>query len=357
VGDLQHNAGTAQGRDMSTSIRFRRATLAALAGAALTLAIPAIHAQEVKERTLRFAFSLAKDHPFGTGAQKFADAVAQKSGGKMKVALFPNAVLGSDPQNLSAIRGGTLDFTSMATGIVASLDKQLMVFDLPFLFNSAQEAYAIADGPVGTRLMEGLAQHGVIGLGIWDLGFRNMTNSKRPIVKADDLQGLKVRVIASPIYLDLFKTLGANPVPMTFGEVYGALESKAIDGQDNPVGVIESAKFAEVQKYMSLTRHVYTGMPFLMSKKTWDGMSDAERKIIREAAAEAKEEERKATLAKEVQAIEGLRKTMQVNEVSAAEMNVMRARVQPVVEKFSREIGEPVVTQVNAELARLRGGK
>jgi tripartite ATP-independent transporter DctP family solute receptor len=357
VGDLQHNAGTAQGRDMSTSNRFRRATLAALAGAALALAIPAIHAQEVKERTLRFAFSLAKDHPFGTGAQKFADAVAQKSGGKMKVALFPNAVLGSDPQNLSAIRGGTLDFTSMATGIVASLDKQLMVFDLPFLFNSAQEAYAIADGPVGTRLMEGLAQHGVIGLGIWDLGFRNMTNSKRPIVKADDLQGLKVRVIASPIYLDLFKTLGANPVPMTFGEVYGALESKAIDGQDNPVGVIESAKFAEVQKYMSLTRHVYTGMPFLMSKKTWDSMSDTERRIIREAAAEAKEEERKATLAKEVQAIEGLRKTMQVNEVSPAEMNVMRTRVQPVIEKFSREIGEPVVTQVSAELARLRGGK
>lgn len=342
---------------MKNLLKSRRAALAAFAATALALALPAAHAQEVKERTLRFAFSLAKDHPLGVGAQKFADAVAQKSGGKMKVALFPNAVLGSDPQNLSAVRGGTLDFTSMATGLVASLDKQFMVFDLPFLFNNAQEAYAVADGPVGTRLLDGLAQHGVVGLGIWDLGFRNMTNSRRPITKADDLQGLKVRVIASPIFIDLFKTLGANPVPMTFGEVYGALESKAIDGQDNPVGVIESAKFAEVQKYMSLTRHVYTGMPFLMSKKTWDSLSEAERKIIREAAAEAKQEERRQVQAREAQAIDGLRKTMQVNEVAPAELATLRTRVQPVTDKFSREIGEGVVAQVNAELARLRGGK
>ena len=336
---------------------LRRALIALAAGiAVLGMAAPAT-AQDIKQRNLRFAFSLAKDHPFGTGAQAFADAVAHKSGGKMKVTLYPGAVLGSDPQNLSAIRGGTLDFTSMATGIVASIDKQLMLFDLPFLFNNAQEAYAVADGPVGTRLMNDLAPHGVIGLGIWDLGFRHITNSKRPIVKPEDLQGLKIRVIGSPIYVDLFTALGANPVPMTFGEVYGALEAKAIDGQDNPLGVIESAKFAEVQKYLSLTRHVYTGMPFLMSKKTWDGMSAAERKIIRDAADEAKQVERKATLAKEGQAINDLKKTMQVNEVSAAEMTRMRQKVQPVIDKFGAEVGAPVMKQVEAELARLRGGK
>lgn len=324
-------------------------------GAALLCAAGTAGAQEIRERNLRFAFSLAKDHPLGVGAQKFADAVAQRSGGKMKVTLFANAVLGSDPQNLSAVRGGTLDFTSMATGLVASLDKQFMLFDLPFLFNNAQEAYAIADGPVGTQMLADLAKHGVVGLGIWDLGFRNMTNSKRPIARPEDIQGLKIRVIASPIFIDLFTTLGANPVPMTFGEVYGALESKAIDGQDNPVGVIESAKFAEVQKYLSLTRHVYTGMPLLMSKKTWDGMSPAERDIIRAAAEEAKQEERKVTQAKEAQSIDGLRKSMQVNEVSAAEMARLRQKVQPVTDKFSREVGEPLVQRVNAELTRMRG--
>ena len=339
---------------MTTRLSMRRTLVAALGAATLLGLAPSLHAQEVKERNLRFAFSLAKDHPLATGAQKFADAVAQKSGGRMKVALFPNAVLGSDPQNLSAVRGGTLDFTSMATGLVASIDKQFMVFDLPFLFNNPQEAYAIADGPVGSRMLGDLASQGVIGLGIWDLGFRNMTNSKRPIARAEDIQGLKIRVIASPIFIDLFTTLGANPVPMTFGEVYGALESRAIDGQDNPVAVIESAKFAEVQKYLSLTRHVYTGMPFLMSKKTWDGMSEAERRIIREAADEAKTEERRATQEKESQSVDALRKSMQVNEVSAAEVARLRQKVQPVTDKFSREVGEPVVQQVNAELARLR---
>lgn len=335
---------------------WRRALVSLAAGAALFGAMAA-QAQDVKERTLRFAFSLAQDHPLGTGAKKFADAVAQKSGGKMKVALFPGAVLGSDPQNLSAIRGGTLDFTSMATGLVASIDKQQMVFDLPFLFNNAQEAYAIADGPIGRRLMDDLAPHGVIGLGVWDLGFRHLTNSRRPIARQEDIQGLKIRVIASPIFIDLFTTLGANPVPMTFGELYGALESRTVDGQDNPLGVIESAKFAEVQKFLSLSRHVYTGMPLLMSKKTWDGMSETERRIIRESAEEAKKLQREATQTKEAQAIDGLKKTMQVNEVSAPELARLRQKVQPVVDKFSREVGEATYKQVAEELARMRAGK
>jgi len=335
---------------------WRRALVSLAAGAALFGAMAA-QAQDVKERTLRFAFSLAQDHPLGTGAKKFADAVAQKSGGKMKVALFPGAVLGSDPQNLSAIRGGTLDFTSMATGLVASIDKQQMVYDLPFLFNNAQEAYAIADGPVGRRLMDDLAPHGVIGLGVWDLGFRHITNSRRPIVRMEDIQGLKIRVIASPIFIDLFTTLGANPVPMTFGELYGALESRTVDGQDNPLGVIESAKFAEVQKFLSLSRHVYTGMPLLMSKKTWDSMSETERRIIRESADEAKKLQREVTQAKEAQAIDGLKKTMQVNEVSASELARLRQKVQPVVDKFSREVGEATYKQVADELTRMRAGK
>lgn len=335
----------------------RRGVVGAIAMAALLACGVTARAQEIKERTLRFAFSLAKDHPLGTGAQVFADAVARRSGGRMKVSLYPAAALGSDAQNLSAIRGGILDFTSMATGLLASIDKQFMVFDIPFLFNNAQEAYAVADGPVGTRMQEGLAQHGIIGLGIWDLGFRHMTNSRRPITKAEDIQGLKIRVIASPIFLDLFGTLGANPVPMTFGEVYGALEAKAIDGQDNPVGVIESAKFAEVQKYLSLTRHVYTGMPFLMSRKTWDSLSEAEHRIVRDAAEEAKVAERKATQAKEEQAIEGLRKVMQVNEVSAGEMERLRQKVQPVQDKFAREVGEPMFKQVTAELSRMRASR
>ena len=333
---------------------FRLAVTAA-ASLSVCLALTAtVAAQEVKARTLKFAFSLAADHPLGQGAQKFADLVAEKSGGKMKVSIYANAVLGGDPQNLSAVRGGTLDFTSMATGLLAGIDKRFMVFDLPFLFNDAREAYAVSDGPVGKRLLNGLADHGLVGLGIWDLGFRNMTNSRRPISGVQDFQGLKIRVIAAPVYIEMFKTLGANPVPMTFGEVYGALESKAIDGQDNPVGVIQSAKFAEVQKYLSLTRHIYTGMPFLMSKKTWDGMSPAERQIILDAANEAKQQERKISQAKEAVAIDDLRKLMQVNEPSPQAVDGLRQAVKPVVDKFAGEIGTDVMQQVATELSALR---
>ena len=333
---------------------FRLAVTAA-ASLSVCLALTAtVAAQEVKARTLKFAFSLAADHPLGQGAQKFADLVAEKSGGKMKVSIYANAVLGGDPQNLSAVRGGTLDFTSMATGLLAGIDKRFMVFDLPFLFNDAREAYAVSDGPVGKRLLDGLADHGLVGLGIWDLGFRNMTNSRRPITGVQDFQGLKIRVIAAPVYIEMFKTLGANPVPMTFGEVYGALESKAIDGQDNPVGVIQSAKFAEVQKYLSLTRHIYTGMPFLMSKKTWDGMSPAERQIILDAANEAKQQERKISQAKEAVAIDDLRKLMQVNEPAPQAVDGLRQAVKPVVDKFAGEIGTDVMQQLATELSALR---
>jgi tripartite ATP-independent transporter DctP family solute receptor len=340
---------------MKTKQSPTRVAVMAAASLLTSLALMAsAAAQDVKTRTLKFAFSLAQDHPLGQGAQKFADLVAEKSGGKMKVSIYANAVLGGDPQNLSAVRGGTLDFTSMATGLLAGIDKRFMVFDLPFLFNDAQEAYAVSDGPVGQRLLGGLADHGLIGLGIWDLGFRNMTNSKRPISTVQDFQGLKIRVIAAPVYIEMFKTLGSNPVPMTFGEVYGALESKAIDGQDNPVGVIQSAKFAEVQKYLSLTRHIYTGMPFLMSKKTWDGMSQTERQIILDAAAEAKAQERKISQAKEAVAIDDLKKLMQVNGLTPDQVTQLRDAVKPVVDKFAAEIGPEVMQQTAAELSTLR---
>ncbi|RYF30340.1 MAG: TRAP transporter substrate-binding protein [Comamonadaceae bacterium] len=336
---------------MTKTLLSRRVLGCLVAGAVLASATTA----SAQEKTLKFAFSLAKEHPIGIGAQKFADLVAAKSGGKLKVNLFPNAVLGSDPQNLSAVRGGTLDFTTMATGLLAGLNKEFMVFDFPFLFRDFKEAYALSDGPIAKSLLAKLNDQGVVGLGIWDLGFRNITNSRRPITKPEDLEGQKLRVIASPIYIETFKALGANPVPMTFGEVYGALESRAIDGQDNPVAVIESAKFAEVQKFLSLTRHLYTGMPLLMSKKTWDALSPEERTLIQTAANEAKVEERKAIQVQETEAIDRLRKAMQVNEVSAPELERMRQKVQPVVQKFAVEVGENLSKQVADELAKIRG--
>jgi tripartite ATP-independent transporter DctP family solute receptor len=312
-------------------------------------------AADIKERTLKFAFQNQKDHPQAQGAQKFADLVAQKSGGKITVKLFPGGTLGGDLQTVSALQGGTVELTVLNAGLLSGAVKEFAAVDLPFLFNSGPEADAVMDGPFGKRLLDKLPEKGLVGLGYWDLGFRNVTNSRRSVTKLEDIAGLKLRVLQSPIYIDLFNTLGANATPMPFPELYSALEQKTVDGQENPVTVIASSKFYEVQKYLSLTRHTYNPQAFVVSKKIWDQMSADEHKLISEAAQEAKVYQRKVSRDQESAALESLKKGgMQVNEVPAAEMARLRDKVKPVVEKFSKEVGEATVKELYAEIAKAR---
>lgn len=336
-------------------MKITRRMCGLMLGAAVSVLAFGAQAQDIRERNMTFALSLAGDHPLGVAAKEFADLVAAKSDGKIKISVYPDAVLGSDQQNLSAVRGGTLDFTTMATGLLGGINSAFMVYDLPFMFNSSQEAYALSDGPLGTELMASLSEDGIKGLGIWDLGFRNMTNNRHPITTLEDFQGLKLRVIASPVYIELFTQLGANPVPMTFGEVYGALEAGAIDGQDNPLAVIQSARFAEVQDYLSMTRHIYTGMPFLMSGYSWDALNADEQQIITEAAEEAKLFGRDLVQEQELAAIADLEQDMEVNELSPEEVARLREAVKPVVDRFAEEVGADAMARAEAELAALRG--
>ena len=306
---------------------------------------------------MRFAFQNVKDHPQGQGAQKFADLVSQKSGGKMTVKLFPGGTLGGDLQTVSSLQGGTLDMTVLNSGILSSMAKEFAVLDLPFLFNDAKEADAVVDGPIGKKLAEKLPEKGLIGLSYWELGFRNVTNSKRPITKVEDFSGLKIRVIQSPIYIDLFNTLGANAVPMPFPEVYTALEQKTIDGQENPLSTILGAKLNEVQKYVSMTRHLYNPQSVIMSKKSWDKLSKDEQKIIQDSANEARDYQRSVSRAQEAKTAEEIKKTSQINDVPPAEIAKMRDKVKPVVEKFSKDVGEAFVKETYAEIDKVRGKK
>jgi tripartite ATP-independent transporter DctP family solute receptor len=296
------------------------------------------------------------EHPQGLGAKKFADLVEQKTGGKIKVRVFPGGQLGGDLQNVSALQGGTLDLMVLNAGLLVGIVKDFAVLDLPFLFNTAEEADAVVDGPVGTKLFEKLPDKGLVGLGYFELGFRNVTNSKRPIVKAEDFQGIKLRVLQSPLFIDLFNTLGANTVAMPFPEVYTALEQRVIDGQENPVTVIFDTKFQEVQKYLSLTRHIYNAQSVIMGKKTWDKLSEEERKIVQASLNEAEAYQRQVSREKSLQVLEDLKKAgMQVNEVSPQEIARIREKIKPVVDKYAKEAGEPLMAEVNAEIAKKRG--
>ena len=249
-------------------------------------------AQDIQERTIRFGHLNNTDHPTSTGVKKFAELVAAKSGGKITVKEFPSSQLGNELQQQSALQGGVQEMLVASTTSLAGIVKEFGLFDFPFLFSNAKQADAMVDGPLGKMLSAKLADKGVVVLGFFDLGFRNVTNSKRPITKAEDLDGLKLRVIPNPVFLETFKTFKANPMPMPFAELYGALESKAVDGQENPYSVILSSKFYEVNKYVSGTNHVYATNPVQISKRFWDKLSPAEQKLLQDAAIEAQNYQR-----------------------------------------------------------------
>jgi len=327
--------------------------IAALACGTL-LAAGAAQAQ-VREQTFRWTTQNPTGHPVTQGGQKFADLVAQKSGGKMQVKLFPGGVLGGDVQVLSAVQGGTIDMFSMNSGILQGQVKEFAIVDFPFLFNDYKEADAVLDGPTGKALADKLPEKGLIHLAYFDLGFRNLTNSKHAIKTADDIAGLKIRVIQSPIYIDTFSALGANAVPMPFPEVYTALEQKTIDGQENPFTVIEANKFQEVQKYLAGTRHIYNPQTMAISKKTWDRLNKDEQEILLSAAKEAQAFQRKASRDAQDVALANLKKTMEYTELPPAEVAKIRTKLKPVIDKYSANVGADFTKQVYSEIDKVRG--
>jgi tripartite ATP-independent transporter DctP family solute receptor len=310
---------------------------------------------QVREQTFRWTTANPEGHPIVTGGHKFADLVAQKSGGKMTVKLFPGGVLGGDVQVLSAVQGGTIDMTSMNSGILQGQVKEYAIVDFPFLFNDAKEADAVMDGPIGKMLADKLPEKGLVHLAYFDLGFRNVTDSRRPIKTADDIAGLKLRVIQSPIYIDTFSALGANPVPMAFTEVYTALEQKTIDGQENPFTVIEANKFNEVQKYLVGSRHIYNPQSMMISKKTWDRLNKDEQEILLAAAKEAQAFQRKTSRDAQDVALANLKKTMEYTELPPAEVDKIRAKLKPVIDKYSNTVGADFAKQVYTEIGKVRG--
>ncbi|MDB5779302.1 MAG: transporter substrate-binding protein [Polaromonas sp.] len=328
---------------------------AAFLTAAAMVALPA-SAQE--KTSLRVAYVQASDHPHGLGITKFAELVAQKSGGRMEAKTYGNAGLGGDVAVISALRGGTIDMTVVIPSLLTGISKEYVLLDLPFLFNSYAEADAVLDGAVGKRLLELLPEKGLIGLGYWDHGFRIVTNSRRPIAKLEDFSGLKIRVPQSSIFIDTFGALGANAVPMPIPELYGALESKAVDGQENPYAAVEALKFNEVQKYASATAHAYNPLVVIFSKQKWDKLTAGERKIVQDAANEAGAYERKASRDANAKAAENLKgKGMLINVVAPAEIERMRNKVKPVSDKYVSQGGQALAEEINAEIAKVRASR
>ena len=318
---------------------------------------PVAHAQNAPERNVRLGHGIAAEHPLGVAAVKYAEIMDRLSGGKIKIKVYPATQLGSETQMIAAVRGGVQEIAIVASAPVATIIKEFQLFDLPFLFQNEKEVDAVLDGKLGQRLLDLATPKNMIGLCYWENGFRQVTNSKRPVGTLEEMAGLKLRVMQNPVYIDSFKALGANAIPMPFTELYSAMETKAIDAEENPVPIIYASKFFEVQKYLSLTNHAYAPYVVLVSKAFWDKLDGKERDQLREGCYEGRTYQRNLNRKMTAELIETLKKGgMTVTAISPAETNKMREKLKPIVERYTHEIGADIVEQAQKEIAAARGG-
>ncbi len=324
-------------------------TIAALTMVAAVGGAAPAWSQEIKAK---LGTSLPDSHPQTMGARKFAELVEQKSDGRIKVAVFSNGQLGSDQQMQAALRGGTQEFTVPSTATLANLDKSFGIIGMPFSFASEAQADAVLDGPFGQSLLDRLPAVGMVGLAFWENGFRNLTNSRRPVERVEDIRGLKVRTMQNTLYIDMFNGLGANAVPLAVTELFTALETRAVDGQENPYTVVHAQKFYDVQKYLSTTGHAYDALVLVASGKFWDRLSESDRQLLREVAREATLYQRQTSRelnAKLREELVGL--GMQINDVAPEERERMREALQGVIDKHAAVSGADVTEQFRQALA------
>ncbi|MGE8320991.1 MAG: DctP family TRAP transporter solute-binding subunit [Comamonas sp.] len=338
-------------------MNHRRLLAAAVAGATLLLAgLAPAQAQDAKRA--RLGHSFADSHPRAVAMKQFAADVAQATGGKVSIDVYGSATLGSEDKMLIAVQSGTQDLYMGALSPIAARRKELQIFDFPFLFASDAEAAHVLDGPVGRRMLDGLADMKMQGL-VWAGGaFRNMSNSKRPLASMADMKGLKVRVMQSPMALASFNAMGMNAVPMAFSEVYPALEIKALDGYEHPVVDMYANKMYEVQKYLTITNHVYTPVALVASQKWWGSLTPAQQQAVQKAAEQARGLQRREELRQAGEVVAQLKSHgMVVGEMPPAELEKIRAAVQPVLDKNQATVGPDFAKAFYGELASYRAAK
>lgn len=274
----------------------------------------------------------------------FKKDVETLSEGQIAVELYPNAQLGGDRELIESVQLGTVEMAIPATSAIAGFEKRFQVFDLPFLFKSKEKAFEVLDGDLGRKLNELLPPLGMVNLGYAENGFRHVTNSRRPIHTPEDLKGLKLRTMENPLHMSFFKLLGANPTPMNFGELYTALQQGIVDAQENPVVLVYTSKFFEVQKYYSLTGHVFSATMLVTNKNFLDSLPDDLRKIVEDAARRYCVEQRKMAEEQEQEFLEALKATgMEINELTDEEKALFVEATLPVYDQFRGEIGDELV--------------
>ncbi len=315
-------------------------TLAAIAMMSLAGAAAA-------QTTLKIGYAVARDSHYGVGATVFCDDIEKGTAGRYKCQHFPAAALGGEREMIEAVQLGTLDLVVTSTGPVGNFVPEVKIVDIPFLFRDYDHARKALDGPIGQDLLTKFPARGLVALVWTENGFRHMTNSKRSIVKPDDAKGLKMRTMENKVHMDGYRTFGILPTPMAFPEVYGALQQGTVDGQENPIPVILSAKFSQVQKHLSLTGHVYSPALLLMTPKVWNAVPEADKKVFQEAAKKSATAQRKRVNDDEERGIAQLEKDG-MTVVRNVDGNAFREALKPAYAAYEKEFGAENIKRIQA---------
>ncbi len=285
------------------------------------------------------------DHAYNVGLEKFAELINERSDGKIEIEIYPASQLGSERELVEGLQMGTVDITVVSSAPVSGFSDAFLVTDLPFMFKNRDHAYDVLDGEIGQGLLKELEGTGIKGLAIWENGYRNITNSVRPIEVPADMEGIKIRTMENPIHMDSFSQIGADPTPMAFGELFTALQQGTVDAQENPLAIIEVSKFYEVQDNLALTGHVYAAAPMLISQETWDGLSAEDQEMFQKAADEARDFERQLLIDADAELLQKLKD--EGMQVTTPDKGPWQEAMAPVYDKWADRIGQDLIDSIN----------
>ena len=325
---------------MTIGLRLPTLALAAALAAGLAASWPA-----TAQTALKINIALAQNSHYGVAIDSFAREVERRTNGRYKVQTFYSAALGAERESVEGVQLGTLDLTLTSTGPLPNFVPDVAIIDIPFLFRDYAHARAVLDGPIGQELLAKFPAKGMVGLAWAENGFRHMTNSKRPVNVPEDLRGLKMRTMENPIHIEAYRQFGILPTPMAFTEVFTALQQGTVDGQENPLSVITAAKLDQVQKYLSLTVHVYSPAVFLMNKAQWDTLSDADKQAFRDAATEGVKANRARVDDDERKAVADLR-ARGMTVVENVDKEKFQAALAPAYADFGRRFGQANIDRI-----------
>ena len=320
------------------------ATSIALA-TAVAFAIP-LYAQ-AQEFKLKLGHVAPTDEPYHMAAEKFAELVKQNTGGAVQIQIFPNSLLGGQRELLEGLQLGSVDITLTTAAVLSGFLPKTQVIELPFMFRDREHVYKVVDGPLAKEIYDGDEKKKMKVIDTWENGFRNITNNVRAIEKPDDMKGVKIRVMENKMYIEMFKALGANPTPMARGELFTGLQTKVVDGQENPLGQIYTSRFYEVQKYVTLSGHTYSPETVVFSLATWKKLPPQHQEAILKASAEAKKYNRELSAKMDKEYVGKLKeKGMTVTALTPQQILPFQEKMTPVWDQFADKIGKDLIQKI-----------